>query len=134
MGHRPALLVIVLLSLVTAACAGPSAAAPANSKPAVTIQDVQVRATDALRFEPATIRVKRGTPVRLTLANTGALDHDRVVDNLDGKLDGKKVRVEARPRASASIEFTPTSTGTYEFYCSVPGHREAGMKGTLTVQ
>jgi uncharacterized cupredoxin-like copper-binding protein len=30
--------------------------------------------------------------------------------------------------------FTPTTTGTYSFYCGVPGHREAGMVGTLIVE
>ena len=83
-----------------------------------------------LKFEPARITVKSGTPVRLTLTNDGALDHDWVVDNLDGKT----VRVDAKSKASATVEFTPTASGTYEFYCSVPGHREAGMKGTLVVQ
>jgi len=60
-----------------------------------------------LRFEPATITVKRGTPVRLALTSTGALEHDWVV----GNLDGKKVQVHAGPKASATVEFTPTAAG-----------------------
>lgn len=38
------------------------------------------------------------------------------------------------PKKEAKARFTPTQPGTYEFYCSVPGHKDAGMKGTLTVQ
>ena len=34
----------------------------------------------------------------------------------------------------ATLEFEPTEAGTYEYFCTVPGHREAGMHGTLTVQ
>jgi len=34
---------------------------------------------------------------------------------------------------SATIEFTPTKPGTYTFFCTVAGHKAAGMTGTLTV-
>jgi uncharacterized cupredoxin-like copper-binding protein len=119
---------LTLMSTLAVACAGPSAAAPApaTSKP----QTVTIKATDALKFEPALITVKSGTVVRLTLENTGVLEHDWMVDGLDGKT----VQVHAKPKSTAAVEFTPTSPGTYEFYCSIPGHREAGMKGVLTVQ
>jgi uncharacterized cupredoxin-like copper-binding protein len=130
MDRRYGLLAIALASTLIMACAGPSAASSSSGKPASSVQAVEVRATDLLKFEPATITVKRGTPVRLTLVNTSAMEHDWVVDNLDGK----KIQVHTEPKASATTEFTPTAPGTYEFYCSIPGHREAGMKGTLTVQ
>jgi uncharacterized cupredoxin-like copper-binding protein len=130
MDRRLGLLAIALMSSLLMACAGPSAAAPASNKPASSPQAVEIRSTDALRFEPATITVKKGTPVRVTLTNSSALEHDWVVDNLDGK----KIQMHAAPKATATVEFTPTAPGTYEFYCSIPGHREAGMKGTLTVQ
>mgnify|MGYP001610998524 CR=1 FL=1 len=32
------------------------------------------------------------------------------------------------------MRFTPTKKGTFEFRCAVPGHYEAGMKGTITVK
>ena len=130
MSRKACLAMLALIGSLLAACAGPSAAAPASNKPASSPQAVEVRSTDALRFEPATITVKKGTPVRVTLTNNTALEHDWVVDNVDGK----KIQAHAGPKASATVEFTPTAAGTQEFYCSIPGHREAGMKGTLIVQ
>jgi uncharacterized cupredoxin-like copper-binding protein len=124
------LVVITLLSTLTVACTNSPAAGPAGDKPTGTTQAIAVKATDVLKFEPATITVKSGAPVRLMLTNDGALDHNWVVDSLGGKT----LEVDAKPKASTTVEFTPTASGTYEFYCSVPGHREAGMKGTLVVQ
>ncbi|TMW73916.1 plastocyanin/azurin family copper-binding protein [Alteribacter natronophilus] len=37
------------------------------------------------------------------------------------------------PHETSSIIFTPLKTGTYEFFCTIPGHKEAGMRGTLIV-
>ena len=36
--------------------------------------------------------------------------------------------------ASGTSEFTPTTPGTFTFFCTVAGHKEAGMTGTLTVK
>jgi uncharacterized cupredoxin-like copper-binding protein len=77
-----------------------------------------------MRFEPATLTVRANTPVNITLDNSSsALIHDFVIDN-------PAIKIEARPhaRASGTATFPP---GTYQFYCSQPGHREAGMVGTL---
>jgi plastocyanin len=120
---------LALVSALTTACAGSSAAGPADTKSGGGTQPVEVKATDALRFEPATITVKRGTPVQLTLVNSGALEHNWVVDSLGGK----RVELDAQPKTSASVEFTTAGPGSYEFYCSIPGHREGGMKGSLVV-
>ena len=43
------------------------------------------------------------------------------------------LHVAAEAGRVAEIEFTPTQAGTYVFYCTVPGHREAGMEGKLIV-
>lgn len=129
MDRRLGLLAIGLIGVLTMACAGPSAAA-SSSKPTSSTQTVNIKTTDALKFDPATVTVKKGTPVHLTLANGSVLEHDWVVDNLDGK----KIQVHTAPKTNATADFTPAAAGTHQFYCSIPGHREAGMTGTLIVQ
>jgi nitrite reductase (NO-forming) len=122
---------IILSSVLLAACSGGSATASGGSAPSSGgPQNVALKGLDTLKYDPATVTVKNGSPVHLTLSSTGTLIHDWVVDSLDGK----KVSVEAAGGQSASVDFTPAKAGTYQFYCSQPGHREAGMVGTLTVQ
>jgi plastocyanin len=131
--HRLILVAVVLAGATLAACGGGGGGASA-AKPAAggggAAQNVDIKGLDTLKFDPATLTVRSGQPVHLTLASTGSLVHDWVVDNLDGK----KVSVEAAAGQSASTDFTVSRAGTYQFYCSQPGHREAGMVGTLTVQ
>ncbi|WP_349408558.1 cupredoxin domain-containing protein [Pseudalkalibacillus sp. SCS-8] len=50
------------------------------------------------------------------------------------KKDMKTLHMNSNPGDTVSIKFIPKETGTFEFYCSVPGHKEAGMKGTIIVE
>jgi uncharacterized cupredoxin-like copper-binding protein len=50
-----------------------------------------------------------------------------VIDALNVKLE------HVQPGQTATVSFTSTAAGTYEYYCDVPGHKDAAMKGTLTV-
>jgi uncharacterized cupredoxin-like copper-binding protein len=125
---------LMLGSLLLAACSGSQQPAQANKgaggAPGSDGQ-VTVRSLDAMRFEPANVTVRVNTPIRLTIDNSSsALAHDWVVDDIGG---GRKVQVRAEPRQRASGEFTPATAGTYQIYCAEPGHKEAGMVGTLTV-
>lgn len=77
-------------------------------------------------FSPSTLTLKKGQKVKLVFTSSGGF-HDFTVDELNVKTK----RVDSG--ASDTVEFTPTKTGTFEFYCSVGNHRAMGMKGTLTV-
>ncbi|MCS7173917.1 MAG: cupredoxin domain-containing protein [Armatimonadetes bacterium] len=79
-------------------------------------------------FEPKEIKVKVGQPVKLVLENKGVIEHDIVIEKLNVKTEALK------PGKSGEVTFTPKSKGRYLIYCSVPGHKEAGMVGTLMVQ
>ena len=118
-----------------------TSAHPAQSQYAV------VSTLDELRFEPGVLILHAGRPVQLSIKNPGNLEHDFVIAEMparDVKNDmGSRhnhsmkpgiIMGDAAPKQEATIGFTPTRAGTYEFYCSQPGHREAGMKGTLTVE
>src|SRR5690349_3808887 len=118
MGRKFGLMVTALIGTLVIACVPAQPTGPAAAKPASTVQAVEVKATDLLKFEPATTAAKKGSPVRVTLTNGTALEHDWVVDSLEGK----KVQIHTDPKTSGTADFTPTAAASYEYYCSIPGH------------
>jgi plastocyanin len=81
-----------------------------------------------LAFDAKSLTSKPGK-VTIDFTNPAPLEHDVAIE-----LDGKQLadsELIAESKTSVSAELAP---GTYTFYCTVPGHREAGMEGTLTVK
>ncbi|QBI20355.1 hypothetical protein ER308_12795 [Egibacter rhizosphaerae] len=79
-------------------------------------------------YEDLPDSVSAGT-VEFVMDNQGAAEHDMVIEEL-----GDEEVVELTPggeTASGTVELEP---GEYTLYCSVPGHREAGMEATITVE
>jgi uncharacterized cupredoxin-like copper-binding protein len=68
--------------------------------------------------------------VTIDFNNPQGLTHDVAIEDSSGKQVGKTALI-ASEETSTTVNLKP---GTYTFYCSVPGHREAGMEGTLTVK
>lgn len=68
--------------------------------------------------------------VTVEFNNPQALTHDVAIEDSAGKEVGKTDLV-ADGSAATTVALKP---GTYTFFCTVPGHREAGMEGTLTVK
>ncbi|HEX3172670.1 MAG TPA: plastocyanin/azurin family copper-binding protein [Solirubrobacterales bacterium] len=68
--------------------------------------------------------------VTVDFNNPQGLTHDVAIEDSGGKTVGKTELI-AEGEDSTTVNLKP---GTYTFYCSVPGHREAGMEGTLTVK
>ena len=80
------------------------------------------------KFNQATLTLAKGEKVRLVFKNMGKMTHDFVVDELN-------IRTKIiKGGEQDTVEFTPDTTGSFEFYCSVNQHRAMGMKGTITVQ
>jgi plastocyanin len=68
--------------------------------------------------------------VTVNFTNSSPVPHDVRIEDKSGKeVGGTEVIQEGSD--SGEVELKP---GTYTFYCSIPGHRQAGMEGTLTVK
>ena len=80
-----------------------------------------------IAFEPKDVTIAANTDVTITLPNNGVAVHNFTSDDLG-------VRSEDVPGGGSTTVTINAQPGTYTFYCSVPGHKEAGMQGTITVQ
>ncbi len=87
---------------------------------------VDIIAAD-FHFSPADITVRAGEWVVVELSNEDDVVHDWMVEGM------ANVDVPARPGQTAKLRFVLDEPGTYRIACSIPGHAEAGMTGTLTV-
>jgi len=91
-----------------------------------TLAALPTLAGDHIRFAPTEIRAQAGSLVALRLENHDSAGHTFNIDELN-------VHVTMPPGQPALALFQAGPPGTYTFYCDVPGHREAGMVGTLIV-
>ena len=148
MNRQATLTVLVLLVLAALAIVGCTDEADTGRSPqARTLTATQVT------FTPAAVRVRAGQPVMLTLKNHDLVDHDFVLVGLPatdidddsraghdhgshdhGAVAAGTIVGHAAPHEQARVWFTPVQRGRYEFFCSLPGHRESGMRGVLTVE
>ena len=102
-----------------------------------------------IAYEPARLVATVGEPVEIAMQNVGAIDHDLNVDGIavrdvearDATTGGHghpakmpALHVAASPGKTATVRFVPTAAGTFEVWCSVAGHREAGMLAILEVR
>lgn len=83
----------------------------------------------ALAYQQDELSADAGT-VAIELTNESSVPHDVNVESQDGE-DLGGTEVITSDTARAEVELSP---GTYTFYCSVNGHRDAGMEGTLVVE
>ncbi|MBI5031954.1 MAG: cupredoxin domain-containing protein [Chloroflexi bacterium] len=135
------IMLVAGLTLGLVACSG--GAPSSKSAQQFTIQ------VNEFSFQPATIEVSVGQPVKLTLQNKGSVEHDwsiqkiPVIDvkeigqsehNMGGSSTKPDLHMSAKNGKSAELEFMPTRAGTYQILCTVAGHKEAGMVGTLIVK
>jgi uncharacterized cupredoxin-like copper-binding protein len=125
-----------------------SAGVPGNArKPARTVTVVMSDADGAMKFSPDRLDIKKGEQVRFIIENKGALKHEftlaSVKDNdkhaemmkkfPDMEHDDPNAK-SVDPGKTAEIVWRFTKTGTFEFACLIPGHREAGMHGSIIVK
>ena len=124
-----------------------SAGVPGNPKKPARTVTVVMSDDNGMKFTPDHLDVKKGEQVHFIIQNKGALKHEfmlaSVADNdKHAKLMQKYPDMEhddpnaksVDPGKSADILWRFSKSGTFEFACLIPGHREAGMHGTITVK
>lgn len=104
-------------------------------------------------FSPGEMRLNVQQRYQIRLKNEGQVLHDWTVDSIpasdvsigasdDHDMDNmggmgageSRLHIAVDRGKSADLSFTPTRAGEYAFYCTVVGHREAGMQGKLVVE
>jgi plastocyanin len=146
-----ALLALALASLALVACGGGSSssssssgeeangggAAESEAKSAgggsggggESTVDLEADPNGELAYTSTEASAKAGK-VTVDFNNPQGLTHDVAIENESGETVGKTELI-ADSQTSTTVNLKP---GTYHYYCTVPGHREAGMEGTLTVR
>lgn len=125
-----------------------SAGVPGDpKKPARVVNMVMTEKDGRMIFIPDRLEVRMGEQVRFRLRNDGELEHEFVLGTTEDNLmhakqmqkhpdmehdDANAIRL--KPKSSGELVWRFTDAGTFEFACLIPGHREAGMFGTVEVK
>ena len=107
---------------------------------------IEVEMSDAMRFRPDIIKVKRGETIRFLVRNTGKLKHEMVLGTIKELREHAEMmrkfpvmehadpnQVSVDPGMTGELVWQFTRAGTFDFACLVPGHFEAGMVGKVRV-
>ena len=120
---------------------------PGDPKRKSRVVEITMKEADGkMLFEPSELRVTQGEQILFKIKNAGALKHEMVIGTLEANLahaeemkknpdmehdDPNGKELEAGKRGTLLWRFT--KTGRFDFSCLIPGHREAGMFGTIIV-
>jgi uncharacterized cupredoxin-like copper-binding protein len=126
-----------------------SAGEPGDARKPARIVPVTMRESDdgKMLFFPNRLEVRRGEQIKFVITNRGALVHEFVLASAEENRkhadlmkkfpdmehddpNGKTVP----PNAMTEIVWRFSKRGKFEFACLIPGHREAGMLGVVTVK
>ena len=131
----------LVLTFTLAACNGAAASSTASTDPRTVMLTL-----NEFQFQPTEITVNVGQPIKLVLKNNGTVLHDFVstdamvevmeehgaMHDMAGMQTNMHAAIEAGQEST--LEFKATQAGTYTFYCTIAGHKEAGMVGKLIVK
>ena len=134
-----ALLSIAAASVALVACGGSSSSTDTSASSgggggttATVTKGSTVKLTanaNQLAYDQKTLNAKSGT-VSIDFDNPASLQHDVAVADSSGKVLGTSDLVA---QGKVNLTLSNLKPGKYTFYCTVPGHRDAGMEGTLNV-
>lgn len=115
----------VLVAAAVAALA--LTALPAYGAAHKTVLKISAAPGMTMKYSTTSLRAKAGV-VTIVMKNLSILPHDVAIKGHGVKAKGKLVSKGGTSTVTAKLK-----AGTYEFYCTVPGHEAAGMKGTLKI-
>lgn len=114
--------------------------------PAMVTRNIEVEMSDAMRFKPENIAVKRGETIKFMVKNAGKVKHEMVLGSMkELKAHAEMMRkmpemqhadpnmVTVDPGKTGEMVWRFSKAGTFDFACLQPGHFEAGMKGKVNV-
>jgi uncharacterized cupredoxin-like copper-binding protein len=133
--------------LLVAACS--NGAAPAASRASASPTGdatVEVKLSDALRIEPATMTFRAGQAIHFVITNTGTTNHEFYLGDEaaqmahDGEMGGmagmthdEAQGIGVMPGETKTLDYTFAKAGMYQAACHVNGHYGAGMMAAITV-
>jgi uncharacterized cupredoxin-like copper-binding protein len=117
------------------------------SKKARIVKVVMDESDSGMVFAPSRIEVRRGEQIQFALRNEGELEHELVIGTVEtNSKHAKEMNADPEmahedpnakrlgPKQSGVLRWQFTKAGTFEYACLIPGHREAGMVGTIVVK
>lgn len=117
----------------TSSAAAPttSSATSATPAPAGGSEKLSLEANPEgqLAYNTKSLSAKAGT-ISVDFTNSAPLAHNVTIESSSGEKVGATPTFQGGSK-TLSVSLKP---GTYKFFCTVPGHRQAGMEGTLTVK
>ena len=113
----------------TSAGPGGPAATPATGGGATSQLSLGTNPEGQLKFDKSTLSAKAGK-VSIAYENKSPIEHNLTIESSSGASIGATPTFQGGSK-TLTVTLKP---GTYKFFCSVPGHRQAGMEGTLTVK
>ncbi len=120
----------LVLMLVTAACTGGGGDAPGEGAAGATAAAASFEVSLAeFTISPAMIHAPADQALTFEVSNDGTAPHTFAVDTGQGV----KQTPEIQPGSSATLEVPALGAGTYETFCTISGHKDAGMIGSLMV-
>ena len=145
---RQARIAAIGILLASASAQAYAAREPGDAtKPARIVQVTMTEADGKMLFLPNRIEIKKDEQVKFVLRNNGELDHEFILATTAENLkhaesmkknpdiehddpNGKRLA----PKKTDQIVWRFTQVGEFEYSCLIPGHREAGMIGTIVVK
>ncbi len=115
---------VLVGAVVTSLLAGSASATGGGVAEEPTVSEVLTAETTA--WVETSLDVDDGEVLGLFIVNRDPGAHSFDIDSLD-------IHVQLPPNSTTAVAIEPTGPGTIEFFCGVPGHRDAGMVGTIDV-